>query len=93
MQEYKDLTPVKINQLKAMYNHVVWGTDDYWEMKSESKYAVFVWLKNVKRINPIIIEKKDWRAWVVLREEKDFGLLSSSDIVDQPDCKNINHKT
>jgi ASC-1-like (ASCH) protein len=73
-QEYNNLTPAKISQLKAVYNHLVWGTDEYWKMKSDSKYAVFIWMRDVRKINPVMINKKDWRAWVVLSKENNFGL-------------------
>jgi len=34
-----------------------------------------VWLKDVRTIEPVRIHKKDWRAWVVLTEKENFGLL------------------
>ncbi|MEN6385622.1 MAG: ASCH domain-containing protein [Phycisphaerales bacterium] len=74
-QEFKNLTPTQISQLKAVYNHLVLGTDEYWQMKSDSKYAVFIWMKNVIKIDPVMITKKDWRAWVVLSRKNNFGLL------------------
>jgi len=81
-QELRDLTPAKISQLKAVYNHLVGGADDYWKLKSDSKFAVLVWLKNVRTINPVRIYKKDWRAWVILTEKENFGLFASADIID-----------
>jgi ASC-1-like (ASCH) protein len=80
-QEYNNLTPEKISKLKAVYNHLVFGTDEYWAEKSESKFAVFVWMKNVKPIKPMMIKKLDWRAWVVLKPGNDFGLLRSANII------------
>ncbi|HBG26166.1 MAG: hypothetical protein A2Y10_13470 [Planctomycetes bacterium GWF2_41_51] len=73
-QEFSNLTPRKISQLKAIYNHLVLGADEYWKLKSDSKFAVFVWLKNVRSIDPIMICKKDWRAWVVLNDKENYGL-------------------
>jgi len=81
-QEFADLTPAKISKLKAIYNHLVQGSDEYWKLKSDSKYAIFIWMKNIKTIKPVMIHKKDWRAWVVLTEKNNFGLSASADIID-----------
>jgi ASC-1-like (ASCH) protein len=80
-QEYNNLTPAEIKKLKSIYNHLVFGTDEYWEMKADSKYAVFIWMKDIKNIKPVMIDKKDWRAWAVLTPEQNFGLFSSADII------------
>ncbi len=34
-----------------------------------------LWLKEVQPIKPLQIDKSDWRGWVVLNKQKDFGLL------------------
>ncbi len=91
-QEFSNLTPHKIAQLKAIYNHLVLGDDEYWKEKSDSKFAVFVWLKNVITIDPIKICKKDWRAWVVLNENQNFGLFKSANIIYKSDSHNIHQK-
>ena len=75
VKSFSGLTPERVVQLKEKYNHLVLGDDDYWSSKADSKFAVFVWLKDVRAIEPVRIEKKDWRAWVVLSEKQDFGLL------------------
>ena len=41
----------------------------------DCRFGFLVWLEDVEPIEPVRIHKKDWRAWVVLTEEKDFGLL------------------
>ena len=41
----------------------------------DCKFCLLIWLGDVKTIEPVRIDKKDWRAWVVLAEGKDFGLL------------------
>jgi hypothetical protein len=73
--EFENLSPGKIKQLKAKYNGLILGGEGYWADKWGSKYGVLVWLERVGRIEPVRIEKKDWRAWVVLSEGEDFGLL------------------
>ncbi len=84
LKQISNLNPAKIAQLKAQYNHLIGGDDEFWKFKSDCKFAVLCWLKNVKSIAPVWIYKKDWRAWVVLKKPNDFGLLASSgDIIKQ----------
>jgi ASC-1-like (ASCH) protein len=80
--EFRDLTPAKILRLKAEFNNLIGGDDEYWKLKSDSKFAVLVWIKKIKNIKPVRIYKKDWRAWVVLTEKENFGLFTSADIID-----------
>lgn len=80
--ELKNLTPGKILSLKAEFNNLILGDDEYWKLKSDSKFAVLVWIKKVRAIKPVRIYKKDWRAWVVLTEKQNFGLFTSADIID-----------
>ena len=75
VKTFENLTPQKIAELKNLYNDKVLGADEYWEMKSDCNIAIFAWLKNVEEIPPVNIDKKDWRAWVVLTEKQNFGLL------------------
>ena len=72
---YEGLTPEKIERLKGQYNRQILGADDYWQSKMDCRYGVLVWMCKVKPIKPTWINKRDWRAWVVLSEEEDFGLL------------------
>jgi len=75
VKSFKDLTPDRIIQLKAQYNHDINGTDDIWRTKMDCRFGVLIWLKDVEPIEPVWINKKDWRAWVVLTEKENFGLL------------------
>lgn len=75
---FKDLTSGRIMQIKRKHNGRICGDDLYWEQKAESRWGVLIWLKDVRAIEPIRIDKKDWRAWVVLTEERDFGLLKAA---------------
>ncbi len=97
VKQVSSLNPSKIAQLKNQYNDLVCGEDDYWQFKSDSQFAVLLWLKNVKSIEPVRIYKKDWRAWVLLKKPNDYGLIdklaSPCDIIKQSDRHNIDHKT
>ncbi|MHC4559780.1 MAG: ASCH domain-containing protein [Planctomycetota bacterium] len=72
---FENLTPEKILELKQQYNHYIAGGDEHWQSKIDCKYGFLVWVKNVRKIESVRIHKKDWRAWVILTEKEDFGLL------------------
>ena len=66
---------MSIIEIKQKYNHRILGNNEYWQSKNDCRFGFLVWLGDVKPIEPVRINKKDWRAWVVLTEKKDFGLL------------------
>ena len=80
VKNFGNLTPGRILDLKKRYNHDIGGSDEHWQSKMDCKYCVLVWLKDVKTIEPVRISKKDWRAWVILTEKNDFGLLKNAAI-------------
>jgi ASC-1-like (ASCH) protein len=80
VKTFENLTPERILELKQQYNHYIGGGDEHWQSKMDSKYCLLVWLKDVKTIEPVQIHKKDWRAWVVLTDKNDFGLLKNAAI-------------
>ncbi len=77
---YETLTPPQIAQIKRQYNGQILGGDAVWESLMDRKSGLLIWLRDVRRIEPVRIEKKDWRAWVVLKEGRDFGLLEKTDL-------------
>jgi len=83
VEDFNDLTPQKMLRLKLLHNQYILGTDEYWQSKFDSKFGLLVWLKDVRPIEPVRIQKKDWRAWVVLMPNNNFGLLKP-DTVKQP---------
>jgi len=80
VKNFENLTPGGILDLKRRYNHDIGGGDEHWQSRMDCKYCLLVWLKDVKTIEPVRISKKDWRAWVVLTEKNDFGLLKNAAI-------------
>ena len=77
VKNFENLTPEQIIGLKERYNSQIKGSDEYWQSKIGCKFAFLVWLEDVKSIEPVRINKKDWRAWVVLTAGKNFGLLKT----------------
>jgi ASC-1-like (ASCH) protein len=72
---FENLTPRRILEIKQQYNNLICGSEQFWQEKLYCRYACLVWLENVKRIEPFFIEKKDWRAWVMLTEKENFGIF------------------
>jgi len=83
VENFNDLTPQKMLQLKQQHNRHILGTDEYWQSRLNSKFGFLVWLKDIRPIEPVRIQKKDWRAWVVLTPNNNYGLLKR-DMVKQP---------
>lgn len=75
VKNFENLTPKQILELKHRYNHHIVGSEEYWRSKINCRFGFLVWLKDVRAIEPVRIRKKDWRAWVVLTEKENFGLL------------------
>jgi len=73
---YEDLTPEGIVGIRRCYGHRIGGDDAIWESMMNCRSGFVVWLADVRRIEPIRIDKKDCRAWVLLKKGKDFGLLN-----------------
>lgn len=71
---YENLNSSEIAEIKKLYNKQICGSDGYWQSKSDSRYALLVWLKDVKRVSPVNITKKDQRAWIVLSKHLNYGL-------------------
>jgi len=82
---FENLSPERIGEIKRRYNRDILGSDEYWQSKSDCRYGFLVWLKDVRTIEPVRICKKDWRAWVVLTEKENFGLLKK--VVSKRPCK------
>jgi len=75
--QYENLTPEGIAEIKRLYHGQIGGDDAVWESMMDRTYGLLIALANVRRIDPIHIAKKDWRAWVVLEPGNDFGLLNA----------------
>ena len=72
---FEGLTPERIAGIRRQYGEQIRGDNSVWDGLMDRKSGFLVWLADVRRITPIRIDKKDWRAWVLLTREKDFGLL------------------
>ena len=84
MEYYENLTPQRIRRIKQRYNGQIRGDNAVWESLMDRQSGFLVWLSDVRWIDPIRIAKQDWRAWVVLTPEKNFGLLRGLDSEGNP---------
>ncbi len=75
VKSFPNLTPAKVLDIKAQYNHLILGSDEHWKHFAQCNFGLLIWLTDVKSIEPVIIDKKDWRAWVVLNNREHYGLL------------------
>jgi len=74
---FDNLAARQIAELQKQYNQHIAGDEQYWRDKANSRFGILCWLKDVKPITPRFIRKADWRAWVVLSERENFGLVDN----------------
>lgn len=64
-----DLTPKRIRQLQRDYNDLVCGDSRFWKAKRNSRFATFIWLKDVQPIETgPALRPLQGVAWVKLDE-------------------------
>lgn len=63
---FDGLSPGKIAAIRQRYNHLICGEEDFWRSRMDCRSGFLVWLADVRRIEPVWIDKRDMRAWVLL---------------------------
>ena len=76
VKNFENLTPKQITEIKQRYNQYIIGGDEYWLDKADSKFGILVWLADIEPLRPVKICKKDWRVWVILTKDNNYGLLT-----------------
>lgn len=69
IDQYDKLEPYDILRLRVLHDMAVCGDDAYWELKRDSRFAVFVELTDVAPIEVGPVYPKSMRAWHVLDEK------------------------
>jgi hypothetical protein len=77
VEYYRNVQPEDMLRIKELYNMQIGADEQYWQSKMGSRFGFLAWLTNIKSIEPVRICKKDWRAWVVLSDRENFGLLAN----------------
>jgi ASC-1-like (ASCH) protein len=69
MFEY-NLTPQRVQQLRADYDDAILGDDAFWDAKADSRFATLIWLEHVQPVSEgPAIRPLQGLAWVSLEEE------------------------
>lgn len=71
VDQHRDLTPGDIDGLRKRYDKAVCGDSEYWHMKRDSRYAVFIELKQVEPVEVGPAYPKSLRAWHVVADKLD----------------------
>ena len=78
---YSHLDGGQVRALRAEFNDLVQADDEFWARKSEARYATFIYLGEVTKVEPCYICKRDRRAWVVYQTEGADDPVASEDAV------------
>ena len=76
VMSFDNLTPKRLGKIRRTYNDRILAGDQYWADKRDCKWGLLIWFDCVRPVEPVWINKKDWRAWVVLTAQSNFGLLT-----------------
>ncbi len=75
VENLENLSSVQVKELEREYNDSILGSAEYWRTKRDARYAVLIWLTDVREITSRPIDKRDRAPWVVLSRERCYGLL------------------
>lgn len=56
-------------EIKTFASEICAEDPTFWQAREDASFATLMRIKNVKTINPIKVEKRDRRGWVVLRTD------------------------
>ncbi len=68
IEQHSNLNPTDIKKLRKRLDKAVCGNDEYWQLKRESRFAVFVSLMQVEPIEVGPVYPKSMRAWHVVED-------------------------
>lgn len=72
VHSFDGLTPADIDALRRRFNKAVKGDDDYWQAKSNARFATFIELADVHPVSVgPMYSKSAYKAWFVLPDEAD----------------------
>lgn len=62
-----DLTKTTIDDIKDKYEVPLCVSNDFWEMKKDSKYATLIMIDDLVNLEPFSINKKGMQTWIKLK--------------------------
>ena len=67
---FDNLSSDLIDKIKKDYNRFIKSDKYFWGDRTEAKYGTLIFIEQVQPVLiPIVIEKRDRRPWVVLKEQ------------------------
>lgn len=68
MVKYYELTPEIVEDIRIEYGKEI-GIDKFedWQTTLTKKYCTLIWLKDVKRIEPIKVPRSNGAGWLILK--------------------------
>ena len=74
-----ELDPQEIAAIKKRFGPLLCVDEQFWEEKADCLYATLMRFSSVRKIDPVICEKRDRRGWVVLqRQDRANGSLQEN---------------
>jgi hypothetical protein len=67
--------PDQVASLRSLYNSLIVADNSFWAVKRDARWATLIVLKEVCRIVPLHVPKRDRRPWMVLSEEPSYRVL------------------
>ncbi len=64
--KYFELTPEIVEEIRVNYGKQI-GTDKFedWESTRQKKFCTLIWLKDVKRIQPLSVPRSNGAGWII----------------------------
>ena len=68
IRQYENLTPADVRRIRQLYNHAVCAEPAYWASKRAARYAVLIWLAQLRRTRAAPpIPRPYGSGWLILR--------------------------
>jgi hypothetical protein len=66
--EFIELNGRELNRLIVDYSDAICADGEFWENRSDKRYATLLGVSDVRQLTPLNVEKRDRRGWMVLRD-------------------------
>ena len=57
-------------EIRDQFGKLICASEEFWRSRRERSYGTLILLKDVRPVEPFLIEKKDRRGWVTLKRNK-----------------------
>ncbi|MCH7873111.1 MAG: ASCH domain-containing protein [Planctomycetes bacterium] len=71
IRQFENLTPAHVRRIRQRYNHAVCAEPAYWAAKRSARYAVLIWLQELRRTRTAPrIPRQYGNGWLILRSTR-----------------------